>query len=853
MLHRFAVVLLIALEASLISSAPLTIHRGEPTLLNFEPTEAKSLQHERPVATTTLPNIDANNFTCPGELIEVTVPPGTAPRGSECVFPFEYHGTNYTQCTPVDNAGVAWCYTNLTSGLYGNCVCRLPQGLDAPAEPYGSPERTYEDAICDVGGPACMGYCVIPVTYGGCPSALQPLMSNCTDYNFMMDNCTLREGLWDEATQSPTLPRCDAAGDGELCEGLGECGTNSTLNNCGAFGQAPYYRSIYRKVPRSWTSHRPGATSTTWNRPPLGVDHVCNRNANLEIDFGGAFLRSEGVCGDNWRPLFSNIQAMWQSGGPATSMFMDAIWMLRGVFEGTVRAFDEGSCQYGRYKDQREEACRRMLDQSIDMSGQPYIRMQLDRLYEQQRDHCVNNQSYPDFAVTLELSIEMEYSIIVGMTHGHMMGFGRRAEGHFCYIGHIDPSFMANVAIGIGAEYSVGFHTWNDYRLIAGTAQGTEVGVSFGAASDAAASSTSSSSSVDENDNTVDASRVFDTTKNKSHRREIGRIDEKMIQRLVNESIAKGASDPIREGSVASAAIHEMQSGGGSVGFAYVMHTTEARGILGCDWPYQSAMRAIGHGVARQMQVGLDFLGSPVDIAWVAGNTYVSPIVAESGDYLETHPPEIGWTWDDENHRCWDNSTYCFHGSSCKRCLHTATWWYGFGVDGFRCGIQPRWSDGTYCFMGTSCNTCGNPATWWFGMDILTQGVDGFRCGTQPRFADGEYCLMGTSCNVCATPATWWYGAGLDGYRCGNQPRFPNGQYCLLGTSCNTCQNPASWWYGNGVDGTRCGQQHLTRSPAFAGGPSCWGHGTYCFAGTSCNACCTAANWWFWPPGMHCN
>ena len=119
--------------------------------------------------------------------------------------------------------------------------------------------------------------------------------------------------------------------------------------------------------------------------------------------------------------------------------------------------------------------------------------------------------------------------------------------------------------------------------------------------------------------------------------------------------------------------------------------------------------------------------------------------------------------------------------------------------------------------------------------------------------ADGEYCLMGTSCNVCATPATWWYGAGLDGYRCGNQPRFPNGQYCLLGTSCNTCQNPASWWYGNGVDGTRCGQQHLTRSPAFAGGPSCWGHGTYCFAGTSCNACCTAANWWFWPPGMHCN
>ena len=118
MLHRFAIhVLLIALEAPLVSSAPLTIHRGEPTLLNFEP-EAKSLQHERPVATTTLPTVDANNFTCPGELIEVTVPPGTAPRGSECVFPFEYHGTNYTQCTPVDITDGAYRTDGLSAGEY---------------------------------------------------------------------------------------------------------------------------------------------------------------------------------------------------------------------------------------------------------------------------------------------------------------------------------------------------------------------------------------------------------------------------------------------------------------------------------------------------------------------------------------------------------------------------------------------------------------------------------------------------------------------------------------------------------------------------------------------------------------
>ena len=57
MLHRFAKihVLLIALEAPLVASAPLTIHRGEPTLLNFEPTEAKSLQHERPAPLSPVP------------------------------------------------------------------------------------------------------------------------------------------------------------------------------------------------------------------------------------------------------------------------------------------------------------------------------------------------------------------------------------------------------------------------------------------------------------------------------------------------------------------------------------------------------------------------------------------------------------------------------------------------------------------------------------------------------------------------------------------------------------------------------------------------------------------------------
>ena len=36
-----------------------------------------------------------------------------------CVFPFNYNGITYTECTDVDNDGVAWC---ATSTLYGNTI-----------------------------------------------------------------------------------------------------------------------------------------------------------------------------------------------------------------------------------------------------------------------------------------------------------------------------------------------------------------------------------------------------------------------------------------------------------------------------------------------------------------------------------------------------------------------------------------------------------------------------------------------------------------------------------------------------------------------------------------------------------
>ena len=41
-------------------------------------------------------------------------------KGDSCIFPFSYRGVEYTECTPVANNGVPWCYT--TGGGYGNCV-----------------------------------------------------------------------------------------------------------------------------------------------------------------------------------------------------------------------------------------------------------------------------------------------------------------------------------------------------------------------------------------------------------------------------------------------------------------------------------------------------------------------------------------------------------------------------------------------------------------------------------------------------------------------------------------------------------------------------------------------------------
>ncbi len=44
-----------------------------------------------------------------------------------CVFPFNYEGTTYTECTTIDNFAIPWCSTEVDSngkfvrGKWGDC------------------------------------------------------------------------------------------------------------------------------------------------------------------------------------------------------------------------------------------------------------------------------------------------------------------------------------------------------------------------------------------------------------------------------------------------------------------------------------------------------------------------------------------------------------------------------------------------------------------------------------------------------------------------------------------------------------------------------------------------------------
>jgi hypothetical protein len=67
---------------------------------------SKSVPTLRPVAASTPLTV----FTC-----------GGTGNGSMCVFPFQYAGTTYTECTKIFNGNKSWCDTG--NGGWGNCEC----------------------------------------------------------------------------------------------------------------------------------------------------------------------------------------------------------------------------------------------------------------------------------------------------------------------------------------------------------------------------------------------------------------------------------------------------------------------------------------------------------------------------------------------------------------------------------------------------------------------------------------------------------------------------------------------------------------------------------------------------------
>jgi len=59
----------------------------------------------------------------------VTTVGGNVATDSQCVFPFTYRGVEYSECTTVDNDGVAWCSTDATfDGNWGECCNDILDG-----------------------------------------------------------------------------------------------------------------------------------------------------------------------------------------------------------------------------------------------------------------------------------------------------------------------------------------------------------------------------------------------------------------------------------------------------------------------------------------------------------------------------------------------------------------------------------------------------------------------------------------------------------------------------------------------------------------------------------------------------
>ena|ERR1719174_751491 len=77
-------------------------------------------------------------------LLEESIPThaGNAPHGSECHFPFKYHGKTYDECTDAGwSKGVMWCYVKTKSGGLSKKWGECPNSTGIPGKVYKESEK----------------------------------------------------------------------------------------------------------------------------------------------------------------------------------------------------------------------------------------------------------------------------------------------------------------------------------------------------------------------------------------------------------------------------------------------------------------------------------------------------------------------------------------------------------------------------------------------------------------------------------------------------------------------------------------------------------------------------------------
>jgi hypothetical protein len=173
--------------------------------------------------TTTVPQ--ATTTPVPATTTEAPTPAPTPTCGGDaggavCIFPFDYGGKEYTECTIMHNGNMPWC--NTVNGKWGNCKCdstttTAAGGTTAVTTATTTPAPT-PSPTPTCGGTADGAPCIFPFHYGGieydaCTTKDSGNMPWCNTVNAGWGNCRC-----DTTTHAPvTIKTTGGTGNGAIC------------------------------------------------------------------------------------------------------------------------------------------------------------------------------------------------------------------------------------------------------------------------------------------------------------------------------------------------------------------------------------------------------------------------------------------------------------------------------------------------------------------------------------------------------------------------------------------------------------------------------------------------------------